>query len=1049
MTNTSLSQAVHFSSVDVMQIAPTLALQPEDIHIGKYTFLSWVRSGFAAGLSDPPAGLVRAQLDVSIDVVDDAGSKPITVSKTLAVRGPGDVLDFDTSQIVRRYPEPGTPNAEMTFLAHVEFDRPEFPWLFSPFTAKGDQIAPWIALVVLEKSHAFINRGASGLPLVVKTRYGELQPLEDSWAWAHAQVIGGSTDPGPSVADRLTDAYGPVNLSRLLCPRLLSPNTSYLACVVPAFDIGVKAGLGQSGGVLSPAWTRSPGDEDHEIVLPVYDHWTFATTTDGDFHSLAERLKGAPAPWSVGRRSLDTSHPRGGVADLGPGDPGSVQVIKCALVSPSTDKPNGAPDEDAAWSAPKTEELRTQINLADPLSKDDPAAIPDLPLIGPTIYAQYQRGESRVTEAPGGDWFPELNLLPTRRVVAGLGTRVVQRDREELMQAAWAQVGDVEGTNRDLRRAQFARFVGASLHGRHYSALSAGQLAQVTRGLQGKIRLVGSALTVAGTVANSAVAPAALTPAFRRASCSGPLARYATGANLTSLQQMVAAGSVYRDFRRTYVEPEGVGTLSPSAIAAVSPAVAAEVLGVPQPDALSEVSKRVAAVSGMPSAADQLLSDPSTWKPASATFDIGAIAAEQTLATVNFFMPKKVSAEPSRAEGLAFLLTGIANSRTPAAKAAEKKVATISKGLPAFEPAAAPAAAPPVPGTLKRFDSVASRQVGLALVAPRMVPAAEFTLSLSQFVRGIGTSALPALTPSRPPLVLPRDAFLTAVHPRTTVTAVVKARIGTFPPWLAKDWFDDGLVRPIMVAPVFKRPMYEALDDYDRNWLIPGLGDIAATDFVTMLLTNPVFTEAFLAGLSDEMGHELLFRGFPTDQRGTYFRRFWNADADDLIQDLYRFDHTPLGTHLAGGQKQYLVFLVRGELIRRYPNALAFAIQALPLKPGDDHPTFIDPGAYKGALAPHLFPPAFLAPDILLVGSQLTEADLTPQKWWFVIAEHPTAPRFGPLPDFQEPQNSWPPGFMPLDLPANPNAGAAAQTLLRNPARAAFEASKLVASAKA
>lgn len=1038
----SLSAVTNFVSSDVMRIEPTLAYQPEDIVIGTYTFLPWVRSGFAAGLTSPSGDETRAQLTASINVEDDAGTTPKTISKTLEVRGPGDVLDFDISQITRRYPRPGTPNAEDTFLAHVEFDRPDFPWLFSPFTAQGDRIAPWIALIVLEQSHAFIERGSRGLPLVVRTRLGELQPLTDSWAWAHAQVIGGKADPGPTVADRLTSAYGPVNLSRLICPRPLSAKTSYVACVVPAFEVGVRTGLGQTGGKLVPAWTRSANDDNQEIVLPVYDRWTFGTTDDGDFRSLAERLVGAPAPWAVGRRIMDASRPRGDVGDLGPGDPGRVQMIKCALVAPSSVlKPPDAPDENAAWNSAKTDELRTAVNLADTLSTNEKSSS-DLPLSGPTLYARFQRGQNNVAATPTpNDWFPELNLLPVRRVVAGLGTRVVQKDREQLMQAAWEQVGEMEATNRDVRRAQFARFVGASLHSRHFSALPDGDLAQLTRGIQGKVKLGGSALTVSGTVANSAVAPSALTGAFRRMSRpQGPLARYVTGEKAAALQQIVATGAVFRDFCRPYVEPDGVQTLSSSAVRAVSPAAAANVLGVPQKDALTELSKQTAKLKGLPSAADQLLSDPATWKPSNATFDLGAIAAERTLALVNAFMPGNIAEEPSRAEGLATVLAGVANSRTPVAKTAEDKVASILKALPVKVAGAPPAAVKPagagVVSVLQQFDSFSSRRLGMTLATSRTITSAELTSALSQFVRGIGTTELP-LTPSRPPLTLARESLLISVHSRATVTALIKARIGTFPVWLAKDWFDDGLVRPIMAAPTFTRPMYEALNDYDQDWLIPGLSKIAQTDFVTVLETNPVFTEGFLVGLSDEMGHELLFRGFPTDQRGTYFRRFWNADEDELGQDIYRFNPTPLGTHLtaaAGGDKPRLVFVVRGELIRRYPDALPFATQAIP---NTRPPTFISPTNTNGALAKILFHD-HLPPDILLVGFDLTEADLPPEgKWWFVIAEHPTAPRFGYLPNTN-----------PADFVATGNAGSIAQTLLRPPIRAAFEASKLVASTK-
>jgi hypothetical protein len=50
-----------------------------------------------------------------------------------------------------------------------------------------------------------------------------------------------------------------LTVSRLLCPRRLDPVTAYLACVVPAFELGRKAGLGlpiqpADENELKPAW---------------------------------------------------------------------------------------------------------------------------------------------------------------------------------------------------------------------------------------------------------------------------------------------------------------------------------------------------------------------------------------------------------------------------------------------------------------------------------------------------------------------------------------------------------------------------------------------------------------------------------------------------------------------------------------------------------------------------------------------------------------------------------------------------------------------------
>ena len=88
----------------------------------------------------------------------------------------------------------------------------------------------------------------------------ELPDLSESWAWAHAQIAGSQRDAGSLKQSLAGDPA--LTVSRLLCPRRLDPLTDYLACVVPAFMLGCKAGLGlpiepadeQPPLGLAPAW---------------------------------------------------------------------------------------------------------------------------------------------------------------------------------------------------------------------------------------------------------------------------------------------------------------------------------------------------------------------------------------------------------------------------------------------------------------------------------------------------------------------------------------------------------------------------------------------------------------------------------------------------------------------------------------------------------------------------------------------------------------------------------------------------------------------------
>jgi hypothetical protein len=271
--------------------------------------------------------------------------------------------------------------------------------------------------------------------------------------------------------------------------------------------------------------------------------------------------------------------------------------------------------------------------------------------------------------------------------------------------------------------------------------------------------------------------------------------------------------------------------------------------------------------------------------------------------------------------------------------------------------------------------------------------------------------------------------------------------------------------------------MFEALADYDRDWIVPGLGQIALTDFVTVLSTNPIFTETFLIGLSDEMGRELLWRGYPTDQRGTYFYRFWSRDADDLGAEMHRFTATPLGTHLAAGASAEgcVVLVIRGELVRRYPEAVVVAMRA----GGTDNEGRPQFTADANDVAKILFH-HHLQPDIRLVGFKLRPSQIQTEPWWFLITENPSGPRFGlDLADPAAPSGNslarndldWN-DLGPLtsgrflsalastvivtDEASEPktttwpgNSAIVARTLLQNPVRAAFDAKKLIAPALA
>ena len=249
-----------------------------DPPLATFQFLPWVRRGLSASLAnpdtagtDPPA---RAQLPVRLTVTalrsgSVASAQPAGV--TALLYGPGDVVGVDPRHVIRTEPRDLTPNFEASYFAAIEFDHPDFPWMFTPAAPSGARLRPWISLVVL-KDGEYTEPGDPPVPLPVinVASASALPDLRDTWAWAHAQVSG-ELPPG-GWAQLLAEQPGRA-ISRLICPRRLEPDTPYHAFLVPAFEPGRLAGLGQDpagAAQATPAWPPGgarPGDAAG--VLPV------------------------------------------------------------------------------------------------------------------------------------------------------------------------------------------------------------------------------------------------------------------------------------------------------------------------------------------------------------------------------------------------------------------------------------------------------------------------------------------------------------------------------------------------------------------------------------------------------------------------------------------------------------------------------------------------------------------------------------------------------------------------------------------------------------
>ena len=240
-----------------------------------------------------------------------------------------------------------------------------------------------------------------------------------------------------------------------------------------------------------------------------------------------------------------------------------------------------------------------------------------------------------------------------------------------------------------------------------------------------------------------------------------------------------------------------------------------------------------------------------------------------------------------------------------------------------------------------------------------------------------------------------------------------------------------------MAYPEFDVPMYKPLVNLSKDYFLPNIKYVAPNS-ISLLETNQRFIESYMVGLNHEFARELLWREYPTDQRGSYFRQFWDVTPfltdgiDDGEEEKEKLRDIPplhlwskfsdLGDHdhrqTEAGDKAELVLLVKGELLKKYPTAIIYA-QKAKWQGKDDEPMVPDKNKERSLVNPPdpdnpsrdiIKTPLYEAKveeDIYLFGFDLdaeTALGLTEGEpanlndragWFFVIKERPGEPRFG------------------------------------------------------
>ncbi|BEP14781.1 hypothetical protein acdb102_30920 [Acidothermaceae bacterium B102] len=1043
-----------------------------------YSFLPWLRQGVAGQITAAdldPTVKSRAGVQIALNLTANALSGPPLsrpINRAVELYGPGDVVGIDPRVIVRTEPRDWITNAEPNYLATIEFYDEDFPWRYTPAAPDGSglRLRPWIALVVLEEGVEFVEVKAHAerpLPSIDILDSAALPSADDLWAWAHVHVNTGLTPDGSLTSQDMSlvlprlsaavDADHDVAYSRLVCPRHLKADTRYHAFVVPVFETGRLAGLGlaPSGAPFAThsAWADYAG-KPATGTLPFYHRWYFRTGDQGDFEYLVRLLEPRVVDARVGVRDIDVRHPEdnlrgitdpilGGVLRLG----GALRVPRDALdpdeqaLADRYDNWDRKPPAAVPYPQPFQQDLAAFVNLPDDYATTPAAQAntdsglglvitgdPD-PLLTAPLYGRWHALTQRLltnrdgTPAdPDDNWVHQLNLDPRHRVAAGFGTLVIQTNQERYMEAAWGQIGDVLDANRQIRQARLSQQVAAGWYAAQLAPL-------VTRTPERALTLVAPAgrhLLLAG-----ASVPAAEAAATGNLTLRHRLDRSVVPATLVSTTMRRVARPGSRLMRALPTTAAINATTLLTRVDAGEVSAAPPVVTPPGLVTTDEVADLVP-VPALPSwipvpIADWLLGLLRTLRQLPWLLLLGALVA-LILAVVLVVVAGAVGI------ALGVILLAVAALLAAVALAlrrSETGLADADSLRPAALTVAAVDALPPAPG----FVLVTLGQPAPPLTTgPDSPTAVRFKNALRDW-HGLYQAALavevtPALTRyGSSGIASLAAAAVTAVDPATTVPRRVLGRI-SLPDHVRADLGD--VFQEVMAYPRIDQPMYEPLKDISDELLLPNL-NLIPQNTVTLLETNQPFIEAYMVGLNHEMARELLWREYPTDQRGTPFRQFWDVrgartapgltpdQAAESLRDIPPLHLWPrrsdLGDHnsrATPGHQTEAVLVIRGELLKKYPNAVIYAQQAA-WQLTNGH---IDP-AKERVLVPltdaqQADPPAELVktplyeartfPDIAFFGFDLSVDEARGDNgtqpgdrpgWFFCIKERPGEPRFG------------------------------------------------------
>ena len=441
--------------------------------------LPYLRKGLAKEITDQSEG-IRASFSVKADLVGTvAGSEENaeevsvkTEEQRFSLVGPVDVKSIEAAAISEIVPADKSEGYCMEFMPYIEFYEEDFPWRYTPLAASG-KLKPWLLLLACKDDEFTLTKDNKGYRRVTVDPKGEgFYPKEEEfYKLAHVQVtmpdwVSPNMDPAEYVNENPDDG-----ISRLFCFRQLEADTQYTMFLVPAFELGRRAGMGESpeGARLDQlAWNA----QSSKLSFPVYYQWSFKTGGES-FLSLArkqnfisdEEFKALPDGLKLDIQETGLKEYRTYEE--------TINEDKILVDMPAALVKHGFDESKLTEEVPKyrimnrngvapvhmTDELK-ELQLMSPVFNENADDLnggktnfseQEDPWVVPPVYGARHILATREDLDNEKLFLNKLNLRFRNRAAAGLGVSVVKRNQEVFTNRAWGMIDEINALNQRIR----------------------------------------------------------------------------------------------------------------------------------------------------------------------------------------------------------------------------------------------------------------------------------------------------------------------------------------------------------------------------------------------------------------------------------------------------------------------------------------------------------------------------------------------------------------------------------------------------------------------